>query len=88
MNAYRDHLKEEASFAAAEFKAATEALIAVMCDQKARTIPAIIRAIREMNGHELSHQQIKESLDNVRSHGWSMMKIFGIGATEYLLVKA
>ncbi len=88
MNAYREHLKEELEFTTLDSKAIIEAVVAVMCDQKARTIPAISRAINLMNGHELTRDQITNALSEVKKYGWHMVRTFGGGEAEYRLWKA
>ncbi len=88
MNAYREHLKEELEFTTLDDKAITEAVVAVMCDQKSRTILAIIRAINLMNGHELSRDQIVAAMSEVKKYGWHMVRTYGGGEAEYRLWKA
>ncbi|WP_024873133.1 hypothetical protein [Tolumonas lignilytica] len=82
-SAYLKHLMTERTDSAVR-----EMVVSVMCDEKPRSIPAISRAIREMNGHELPDKEIRTALNNPREIGWNVMRIWGDVATEYKLVKA
>ena len=83
MNAYREHLKAEQSA-----PSVLDMVVAVMCDENPRTVPAIIRAIQEMNVQTVKYIDIHHALLRVRDRGWGVMRIFGGGSTEYKLVKA
>ncbi len=69
MNAYREHVQAEL------IQTSTlDMVVAVMCDQTARSIPTIQRAIREMNGYEATHKEINTALKCVEERGWSIAR--------------
>lgn len=66
-------------------------VVAVMCDQKERTIPAIIRAIWEMSGYWACIEEVTLCLGLVRERGWGLKTAYDHTnsniPTTYRLVK-